>query len=127
MKGFNHLTLRIGNLQKSISFYCDILGMTLVHRAQTDAYLEWGSAWICLLERKEQTYSNNEFGLDHIAFTVEESDFHRLVDRIKNQGISIVREPIKRGGGFSFQFQDPDGIILELFTGSLKKRMQNWL
>ncbi|MCH5585441.1 VOC family protein [Shimazuella sp. AN120528] len=126
MKGFNHLTLRISDLQRSLTFYCDILGMTLVHLARTDAYLEWGTAWICLLEKRDQKFPNEGLGMDHVAFTVEESDFHRLVNRMKKQGIPIVREPIKRGGGLSFQFQDPDGIVLEIFTGSLKERMKNW-
>jgi catechol 2,3-dioxygenase-like lactoylglutathione lyase family enzyme len=126
MKGFNHLTLRISDLEKSLSFYCNILGMTLIHLGRTDAYLEWGTAWICLLEKKDLVNPNDVWGMDHIAFTVEVSDFHRLVDRIKNQGIPIIREPINRGSGLSFQFKDPDGILLEIFTGSLKKRMKNW-
>jgi metallothiol transferase len=100
--------------------------MKLVHSGRSDAYLEWGSAWICLLEKKEHTYQSNVLGMDHIAFTVDESEFNELVAKIRDQNIPIVRQPVWRGGGFSFQCKDPDGIVLEFFTGSLKRRMKNW-
>lgn len=76
--------------------------------------------------RKEQSFSNEVLGINHVAFTVDVDDFHRLVERIRNHHIPIIQESIQRGGGLSFQFEDPDGILLEFFTGSLKERMKNW-
>ena len=120
------MTLKIKNLESSISFYCGTLGMTLVHKGNTDAYLEWGDAWICLLEREKQPLSNDRYGMDHIALSISELDFFRLAKKITQQNIPFVRKPIFRGGGYSMQFLDPDGILLEYFTGTLSKRMENW-
>jgi metallothiol transferase len=100
--------------------------MKLVHRGRTDAYLEWGDAWICLLEREGKTVDRNGPGMDHVAFGIAEEDFFHAVEILRSQGVPLVREPVERGGGWSVQFLDPDGIVLELFTGTLEKRMENW-
>jgi metallothiol transferase len=126
MRGFNHLTLRIKNLEISIAFYCDLLGMTLVHQGKKDAYLQWGEAWICLLERDNQPPLEDHYGMDHVAFSINENEFHLLKEKIAKHQISFEREPVYRGGGLSFQFRDPDGILLEYFTGTLEKRMETW-
>ncbi|MNP72289.1 Metallothiol transferase FosB [compost metagenome] len=41
VEGFNHVTVNISNLANSLNFYTRILGLQLVHRGKTDAYLEW--------------------------------------------------------------------------------------
>lgn len=123
--GFNHLTLCVKDLENSLRFYCNILGMELVHRGKTDVYLQWGTAWICLLEKSEYTKGERQLGMDHAAFSIAEEDFAQAVERLRNHDVPIVREPVQRGGGWSVQFLDPDGITLELFTGSLQKRMEN--
>ncbi|WP_246079082.1 VOC family protein [Paenibacillus piri] len=168
VSGFNHLTLRVTSLNRSLPFYTDILGMTLVHRGRTDSYLEWGSAWICLLERSaapsaaalaasnsSDDAANSALssphsgsggenaetgvygsghdaaaadgpGLDHAAFTIAYADFSDAVERLKQFQVPIVRGPVLRGGGWSVNFLDPDGIQLELFTGTLAERMKDW-
>jgi len=125
--GFNHVTIRVKSLQKSLAFYQDLLGMTLVHLGRTDAYLSWGEAWVCLIEiQHAKEHDNNRVGIDHIAFSIDEQDFPETVNRLKRENVPMVREPVLRGGGYSVQFLDPDGIVIELFTGNLEKRMRNW-
>ena len=125
--GFNHVTIRVKNLKRSLAFYQDRLGMKLVHLGRTDAYLSWGEAWVCLIEiENAQEHSKSRVGIDHIAFTIDEKDFPDAVERLKKGNVPIVREPVERGGGYSVQFLDPDSTVLELFTGNLEKRMRNW-
>lgn len=101
--------------------------MKLIHQGNTDVYLEWGNVWICLLEKDAfLPYTSQNCGVDHIAFSILESDFMEAVEILKKYQIPLVREPIDRGGGWSVQFEDPDGIVLELYTGSLAERMKNW-
>lgn len=126
MKGFNHVTLRIKHLPTSIAFYCDVLGMELIHRGRKDAYLQWGEAWICLLEREKQPLLEDQYGIDHVALTIDETELPTLAEKISNLSVPIERPLIFRGGGYSFQFRDPDGILLEFFTGTLTKRMETW-
>ncbi|WP_249866168.1 VOC family protein [Paenibacillus konkukensis] len=130
--GFNHATWRVSDLERSLRFYTAILGMKLVHRGRTDAYLEWGHAWICLLERSGAWRAEGAddsgvgCGLDHLAFSIAEADFPEAVHVLEQAGVSIVRGPLQRGGGWSVNFLDPDGIQLELFTGTLESRMKVW-
>ncbi|CAG7648386.1 VOC family protein [Paenibacillus allorhizosphaerae] len=124
--GFNHVTIRVSEIPASLSFYQDTLGMKLVHRGRLDAYLEWGSAWICLVERTLDPPSGSPRGVDHVAFSIAEADFPAAADKLLEAGVPIVRGPIARGGGWSVNFLDPDGTQLELFTGSLHGRMNVW-
>jgi catechol 2,3-dioxygenase-like lactoylglutathione lyase family enzyme len=100
--------------------------MRLVHKGFTDAYLGWGDAWICLLEKKFTKTQRPNYGMDHVAFSIDEDEFSKAVQILKQNKVKLIREPIVRGGGRSVQFADPDGIVLELFTGNLSKRMINW-
>lgn len=124
--GFNHITIRVSDLPSSLSFYQHTLGMKLVHLGRTDAYLEWGSAWICLLERSLDVPSASPRGVDHVAFSIDEEDFSDAADKLREEGVPIVRGPVERGGGMSINFLDPDGTQLELYTGSLDGRMSVW-
>ncbi len=125
--GFNHLTLNIKNLNESLEFYEKTLEMDVIHVGNKDAYLQWGSAWICLQERPQ--YSTGELetiGVDHVAFSISEEDFHKAVEKLQTRDVKIVRGPIKRGTGWAINFLDPNGIQLELHTSSLKERMKVW-
>ena len=125
--GFNHLTINVTNLPVSLAFYRDILGLRVVHLGSKDAYLEWGSAWVCLIERSGlDRPAGKSLGPDHIAFHIEEEHFGGAVDKLRTNGVTIVREPVKRGAGWSVNFLDPDGTELELHTSTLRERMKVW-
>ncbi|WP_425589847.1 VOC family protein [Fictibacillus fluitans] len=125
--GINHLTLTVNSLMRSLSFYVDVLGAVLVHRGRTDAYIEWGPVWICLLERGEANRAEaGRAGMDHVAFTISDSDFDHAVEALKAHSVRMIRGPVARGDGRCVNFLDPDGIQLELNTGSLSGRMKDW-
>ncbi|MBT2290785.1 VOC family protein [Paenibacillus albidus] len=127
VKGFNHLTVNVKNLRESLHFYAEILGLQVVHKGNKDAYLEWGSAWICLVEQPEYEESvPNAAGIDHIAFSIEEEHFAEAVEILRTYNIPITRGPVKRGIGWSVNFLDPDGTRLELHTSNLAERMSVW-
>ncbi|MBW3112018.1 MULTISPECIES: VOC family protein [Bacillaceae] len=125
ISGFNHLTINTSNLEESLSFYMEILRATLVHKGRKDAYLEWGPIWICLQERNcSDTRSGS--GIHHIAFTIDEKGFQEAVQLLKEKKVPIVREPLKRGKGWSINFLAPDSVQFELHTSNLKERMEVW-
>lgn len=126
--GFNHVTIRVSNLSESLTFYREVLGMELVHQGNTYVYLSWGEVWVCLIEIKNPQKSTTQIlGIDHIAFSIDETDFYDAVNQLKVHQVPIIRGPIERGGGLTIQFLDPDETLLELFTGNLKKRMKIWV
>jgi RimJ/RimL family protein N-acetyltransferase/catechol 2,3-dioxygenase-like lactoylglutathione lyase family enzyme len=126
VKGFSHVTIDVSDLEKSLDFYVRTLGMTLVHHGRRDAYMEWGTAWICLQERQEMLPQRPQLGVDHVAFYVEPEGFHEAVEALRRSNVPIVRGPVERGGGWTVNFLDPDGTQLELHTGTLYERMKVW-
>ncbi|RFU60543.1 VOC family protein [Peribacillus glennii] len=124
--GFSHITINISSLVKSLDFYSGILGMKITHKGNKDAYLEWGNAWVCLLERPEKEAIGNSRGVDHVAFFISSEDFDDAVAHLRSKNVKIVRGPEKRGVGSSVYFLDPDGIQLELHTSTLSERMAVW-
>jgi catechol 2,3-dioxygenase-like lactoylglutathione lyase family enzyme len=127
VQGFNHLTVNVSDLARSLDFYTGILGLKLVHKGNTDAYLEWGSAWICLIEKPEYNESaGSTIGIDHIAFGIAEEYFEEAVQVLQAHEVRIIRGPVKRGIGWTVNFLDPDGAQLELHTSNLQQRMSVW-
>jgi RimJ/RimL family protein N-acetyltransferase/catechol 2,3-dioxygenase-like lactoylglutathione lyase family enzyme len=125
-KGFSHVTVDVSDLEKSLDFYVRTLGMKLIHKGRRDAYLEWGSAWVCLQERPELSPPTPHLGVDHVAFYIAPDDFHAVVEVLRQANVPIVRGPIQRGGGWTVNFLDPDGTQLEFHTGTLTERMKVW-
>lgn len=127
IQGLNHITIKISDLDQSLRFYVNALGMELVHRGSSDVYLEWGEVWICLVETTtHQLHQHNHTGVDHVAFSIREEDFDEAVETLQKEQIPIVRGPVKRGKGWSINFLDPDGTELELHTSNLHERMEVW-
>lgn len=125
-KGFSHVTINVSSLEPSLRFYTGTLGMKLVHQGRRDAYLEWGSAWICLQERPELTSQKSQLGVDHVALYVAPTEFHSMVEVLRAANTPMLRGPVERGGGWTVNFVDPDGTQLEFHTGTLAERMKVW-
>jgi metallothiol transferase len=123
--GFSHVTISVNDLSRSLLFYLDLLEMQLMHRGDSDAYLQWGTAWVCLIEDRAGAAHGSQ-RIAHIAFHSEEQDFPQAVTRLRQANVPIVRGPIRRGLGWSINFLDPDGAELELHTSTLAERMSVW-
>ena len=119
-----HTMLRVGDLDKSIAFYCDILGMKLLRRKDYPGG-EFTLAFVGYGEEKDNTvieltynwgvskYDLGE-GYGHIALGVD--DIYGTCDRIKAQGGKVSREPgpMKHGTTVIAFVEDPDGYKIEL-------------
>jgi len=119
-----HTMLRVTDLQKSISFYTEVLGMKLLRRKDfpdgkfTLAFLGYGNEaenTVLELTHNWETDSydmGNAYG--HIAIEVE--DVYAACERIKVKGGQIVREagPMNHGSTVLAFARDPDGYMIEL-------------
>lgn len=119
-----HTMLRVGDLERSIAFYRDVLGMTLLRRHEypdgkfTLAFLGYGpeSEQAAI----ELTYNwgverydlGTAFG--HVALEVD--DAAAACAEIKRRGGTVVREagPMRHGTTVIAFVQDPDGYKVEL-------------
>ncbi len=119
-----HTMLRVGNLDESIAFYCDLLGMKLLRRKDypggefTLAFVGYGDESDHTV--LELTYNwdtaayelGNAYG--HIALGVD--DIYGTCETIKSRGGKVSREPgpMKHGSTVIAFVEDPDGYKVEL-------------
>lgn len=122
---FRHAMIRVLDLQKSIHFYTQILGMQLLRQNDyaegrfTLAFIGYGDesehTVIELTHNWDQTKPyemGNGFG--HFALGVE--DIYAVCEELRQAGADIVREPgPMKGGTTEIAFiKDPDGYLIEL-------------
>jgi lactoylglutathione lyase len=119
-----HTMLRVGDLDQSIAFYCDILGMKLLRRKDypsgefTLAFVGYGSEQDNTVIELTYNWGVTEYdlgkGYGHIALGVD--DIYGTCDRIKAQGGKVSREPgpMKHGSTVIAFIEDPDGYKIEL-------------
>lgn len=119
-----HTMLRVVDLEKSLTFYTEVLGMKLLRRNDypegkfTLAFVgytdETGGAVIELTHNwgVEKYELGNAFG--HVAIEVE--DAFDACEKIRSRGGRVVREagPMKHGSTVIAFVEDPDGYRIEL-------------
>lgn len=123
-----HTMLRVTNLEKSINFYTDILGMQLLRKRDypegrfTLAFLGYGDESLHTALELTHNWDTSEYQLGnafgHIAIEVE--DVYQACDAIKAKGGDIVREagPMKNSSSNTILAfaRDPDGYMIELLS-----------
>lgn len=118
-----HTMIRVGNLDKSIDFYTNVLGMKLLRRRDypdgkfTLAFVGYGdesnNAVIELTHNWETASYDLGNGFGHLA--VGMPDVYAACAAVKAKGGSVTREPgpMKFGGSVIAFVQDPDGYKIE--------------
>jgi lactoylglutathione lyase len=119
-----HTMLRVGNLQRSIDFYTQVLGMKLLRTSENPEY-KYSLAFLGFESNPAQaeielTYNwgveQYEMGTayGHIALGVP--DAYAACEKIKAAGGNVTREPgpVKGGSTVIAFVTDPDGYKIEL-------------
>ncbi len=122
-----HTMLRVGDLERSIAFYTEVMGMTLLRQKDypggefTLAFLGYGPESTHTVLELTHNWGTSSYelgdGYGHIALGVE--DIHATCDRIREAGAEITREPgpMKHGTTVIAFVKDPDGYKIELIEG----------
>jgi lactoylglutathione lyase len=126
-----HTMIRVGNLERSIAFYTQVLGMELLRRKDypggkfTLAFVGYGpeadEAVIELTHNWDTNYYDIGDGFGHIAAEVD--DAYAACESIRKRGGKVVREagPMKHGTTVIAFIEDPDGYKIELIQSSKKQ------
>ncbi|MEH6455538.1 MAG: lactoylglutathione lyase [Cocleimonas sp.] len=119
-----HTMLRVGDLDKSISFYSDVLGMTELRRKNypdgefTLAFMGYG-------DEKENTVlelthnwgtESYELGTAYGHIAIEVDDVYEACEKMKQTGGKVIRDagPMNAGTTIIAFLEDPDGYEIEL-------------
>lgn len=120
IRKLEHVGVMVKDLDRSIRFYTEIMGMKLVGRERLNestelAFLEFPGSEDVLIELVARDNSLSEGIVNHIAFTVH--NIEAEVERLKKAGVRMLDEKprtILDGIKIAF-FLGPDGEKLELF------------
>lgn len=139
-----HTGFTVSDLDRSIAFYRDALGMRLVRRQTgTAPYLATitgfpgvtleiallqppaGGSMLELLQYVSHPAppterDTNRPGNGHLCFRVD--DIHAACDALRRRGVRLVSEPTRitagtHAGGYAVYLRDPDGFTIELYQG----------
>jgi lactoylglutathione lyase len=119
-----HTMLRVGDLPRSLNFYCDVLGMRLLRRKDYDtgrftlAFVGFGDEDTHTVIELTHNWDTPSYelgdGFGHVALGVD--DIYETCEALRSRGARIVREPgpMKHGGSHIAFIEDPDGYRIEL-------------
>ena len=118
--------IRVGNLEKSISFYTEILGMKLLRQKDypdgkfTLAFVGYGNERDNTVIELTYNWDTDRYdmgnGFGHLAIEVD--DVYAATEKIRAQGGKIIREPGPMNAGTTIIafVEDPDGYPIELLA-----------
>jgi len=121
-KTIDHMEMIIGNSEKTLSFYTDILGFNLVSRNKSDSpdisefiFIELGGAVMEILVARNPSPTPKEqwqTGFYRIALEVENMD--KTLAYFREKGVMISREPASPEAPRYAAILDPEGNSIEL-------------
>ena len=118
-----HTMLRVGNLQRSVKFYTEVLGMKLLRTTDRPeqkyslAFVGYDSEERSAVLELTYNYGVERYDLGaafgHIA--IEVPDVKKACDSVRSQGGKVTREPgpVKGGTSVIAFAEDPDGYKIE--------------
>ena len=119
-----HTMLRVANLDRSLAFYVDTMGMRLLRKTDNIEY-QYTLAFVGYADESDQavlelTYNWSEHKYEmgtaygHVAFAVD--DIYAICETLEKRGADVYRKPgpVKGGKTLIAFVRDPDGYAIEL-------------
>jgi lactoylglutathione lyase len=116
--------IRVNNLDESLKFYCDHLGMKLLRKQDypggefTLAFIGYGDERNNTVIELTHNWGTSSYdqgsAFGHLALGVD--DIYKVCSDLKAKGVKVVREagPMKHGSAVIAFIEDPNGYKVEL-------------
>ena len=115
--GIRHIALKVHNMDDSIIFYKDILGMEIDWQPDPDnVYLTNGLDNLALHRQNNLDLDSEHNRLDHFGIMLrDKADVDSWYNHIKSNNVTIVNElKDHRDGSRSFYCSDPDNNVVQI-------------
>jgi methylmalonyl-CoA/ethylmalonyl-CoA epimerase len=134
IKKINHIAIIVPDLDASLAFWRDTLGLPLTHVEEVAsqeamvAFLPTGDSEVELVKPTTEASGAAKFlakrgpGLHHIALEVD--NLEEMLTRLKEKGVRLINEtPVAAAGGNRAAFIHPEsanGVLVELYEAGEK-------
>jgi len=115
-----HVAINVRDIDKSLAFYRDVLGLEYVRTRNHEAFqavgLTDGETNLALLSLGGQTSrvkrAEDSFGLDHIGFLID--DINYIYNKLKDAKVKFLTQ----APADFFKVEDPDGVVVDIASTS---------
>jgi catechol 2,3-dioxygenase-like lactoylglutathione lyase family enzyme len=117
--GVNELVLEVLDLEESVRFYTEVLGLPLIER-----WDHRDAVWVMAGDRTRIGLWRPQVGLAggrggvhvHYAMHLPEESYDAAVERLRGNGLDVQEEVFEEDRGRAAYVTDPDGHVVELWT-----------
>ena len=110
--GIDHVVLHVKDLDRSIKFYTEVLGMTVHRQRPTQAFLQLGDNQVGLfLPHEGEDSIGGGLEINHLALNIEAGTYEDVKSKLEAAGCRVHGRP---GDEHCVYFADPDGHNLQL-------------
>ena len=102
----NHVALRVSDVGRSVEWYQKLMGLTVISRSASNAFLGLGGNFLALFQRREGG------GADHFCFSVEDYVPERVMAKLATHGIDSTRREDR------VYFKDLNGLTVQASAAS---------
>ena len=121
-KAIDHLALKVTDMDKTLHFYNQVLGLELLRTSGPNAeggrsaVVQAGGQKIDLFYRPDFVSADKDkpVGMDHLCLIMDTASVEDLVTHLQQAEVEIFWGPVERQSSTSVYVYDPDGVHVEL-------------